>query len=60
MLPSKKIWIYTRHMTDDSKSTSECKIILPINITLPTNTAFYITDITVPVSWYTVEAGKML
>ena len=29
-----------------------------MNITLLANTAFYITDITVPVSWYTIEAGR--
>ena len=58
MLPIKKIYIDTRHRTADSKSTSDFKISLPNNITLPSNTAFYITDITVPVSWYTVEAGR--
>ena len=34
------------------------EIDLPVNITLLANTAFYITDITVPVSWYTIEAGR--
>ena len=58
MLPIKKIYIDTRHRTADSKSTSDFKTSLPSNITLPSNTAFYITDITVPVSWYTVEAGR--
>ena len=58
MLPIKKIYIDTRLTTADSKSTSDFKISLPNNITLPTNTAFYITDITVPVSWYTIEAGR--
>ena len=58
MIPIKKIYIDTRHSTADSKSTSDFKISLPNNITLPSNTAFYITDITVPVSWYTVEAGR--
>ena len=58
MLTIKKIYIDTRHSTADSKSTSDFKISLPNNITLPSNTAFYITDITVPVSWYTVEAGR--
>ena len=28
------------------------------NITWPSNTNFYITDVTVPVSWYTAEANK--
>ena len=58
MLPIKKIYIDNRHSTADSKSTSDFKISLPNNITLPSSTAFYITDITVTVSWYTVEAGK--
>jgi hypothetical protein len=58
MLPIKKIYIDTRPSTADSKSTSDFKISLPNNITLPSNTAFYITDITVPVVWYTVEAGR--
>ena len=60
MLPIQKIYIDTRHSTADSKSTSDFKISLPNNITLPSNTAFYITDIAVPVSWYTVAAGNML
>ena len=58
MLPIKKIYIDNRHSTADSTSTSDFKISLPNNITLPSNTAFYITDITGPVSWYTVEAGR--
>ena len=42
------------------KSTSDCSnnIKSPSNIAVPSNAAFYITDITVPVSWYTVEAGR--
>ena len=57
MLPPKKIYIDTRHSTADSKSTSDFNINLPNNITLPPHTGFYITDISVLVSWYTVEAG---
>ena len=58
MLPIKKIYIDTRHSTADSKNTSDFKISLPNNIPLPCNAAFYITDITVPVSWHTVETGR--
>ena len=58
MLPIKKLYIDTRHTTADSKSTSDFKVSLRSNITLPSNTAFYITDITVSVSWYTVQAGR--
>ena len=32
----------------------------PVNTSLPPRAAFYITDITIPVSWYTVEGGNML
>jgi hypothetical protein len=33
---------------------------LPFNINLPTNskTGFYITDVTIPISFYTIEAGR--
>ena len=58
MLPVKKIYIDTRHSTADSSSISDFKKNLPSDTTLPSNAAFYITDITVPVGWYTVEAGK--
>ena len=58
MLPIKKIYIDTRHRTADIKSASDCKLNLPSNTTLPYNTACYITEITVPVTWYTVEANK--
>jgi hypothetical protein len=58
MLPIKKIYIDSRHKSNDSVSNSDFKIDLPVNISLPENTAFYITDISVPVSWYTIEAGR--
>ena len=58
MLPIKKIYIDSRHSAKDSTSSSDFKTDLPINLTLPHNTAFYITDITIPVSWYTIEAGR--
>ena len=58
MLPIEKIYMESRHSTADSKNTSGFKISLPNNITLPFNTAFYITDITASVSWYTVEARR--
>ena len=58
MLPINKLYIDTRHSTADSKSTSYFKISLPNNITLTSNTACYITDISVPVSWSAVEAGR--
>ena len=58
MLPIKKIYVDTQHTTADSKSTSDFKRYLANNTTLPSNAAFYLTDFTVPVRWYTVEANK--
>ena len=55
MLPLKRIYIESHHITTDSKSSSDFRMDLPINITLPPNSAFCITAITIPVSWYTVE-----
>ena len=52
------MYIDTRHKTDDAKSTSYININLPSNKTLPSNAAFYITDITAPMRWYAVEADK--
>ena len=60
MLPLKKIYIDSRHCTSDSRSNSDFKINLPMRITLPTNTSFYKTDSTIPVNWYTVEAGRIV
>ena len=58
MLPIKNIYIDSRHSAKDSASSSDFKVDLPINLTLPPNTAFYITDITILVSWYTIESGR--
>ena len=58
MLPVKKIYIDTRHSTADSSSISDFKKNLPRDTTLPSNAASSITDLTVRVRWYTVEANK--
>ena len=58
MLPLKKIYIDSRHSTKDSKSSSNDRKNLLVNISLPPNAAFYILDITIPVSWCTFEAGR--
>ena len=58
MLPLQKIYIDSRHCASDSKNSSDFKKQLACAYHLSPNTSFYITDITVPVSWYTVEAGR--
>ena len=59
MLPIKKIYIDSRQKTEDSVSHTDFRVDLPIgNLELPKNTGFYITDITIPISFYTIEKGR--
>ena len=54
-LPIKKIYIDTKYKARDSVSNSNFKIDLPQTISFPENTVFYIDDVSIPHSWYTVE-----
>lgn len=56
-LPVKRVYIDTRFKTADSASTSHFRFELPRNLPLPDRCVFYVDDITIPHSWYTVEAG---
>jgi hypothetical protein len=58
MLPIKQIYIDSRYKSADSASDSDFYIDLPINLLMPANTGFYIDDVAIPVSWYSVTAGK--
>ena len=59
MLPIKKIYVDSRQKTEDSVSHTDFRVDLPIgNLELPKNTGFYITDITIPISFYTIEKGR--
>lgn len=58
MLPIKKIYIDSRFMSSDSRNESDFKIDLPITIHLPEDTVFYLDDICIPVSWYTVDEER--
>ena len=58
MLPIKKIYIDSRYKSGDSASDSNFYIDLPINMLMPDNTGFYIDDVAIPVSWYTIEEGR--
>ena len=55
MLPIKKIYIDSRHATDDSKDSSNFKIELPDSYKMPSDTVFFITDVCIPHTWLTVE-----
>jgi len=55
-LKFKKIYIDTKFMTPDSKSTSDFSIELPETMYFDNNSSvFYIDDVCLPHSWYTVE-----
>ena len=56
-LPVKKIYIDSRYRTKDSASTSSFKFQLARNMYMPKNTVFYIEDVCIPHTWYTIEAG---
>ena len=55
MLPIKKIYIDSKFKTLDSVSNSNFKIDLQNTLLFTENTVFYVDDISIPHSWYTVE-----
>ena len=54
-LPVKKIYIDTKYKTRDSVSNSNFKVELPETLLFPENSVFYIDDVCIPNSWYSVE-----
>ena len=56
-LPVKKIYIDSRYRTSDSLSTSSFKFPLARSLFFPRNTVFYVEDVCIPHTWYTIEAG---
>ena len=57
LLPVKKIYCDTKFKRKDSKSNSNFKIDLPQTLKLPDNCIFYVDDVSIPNSFYTVETG---
>jgi len=55
MLPIKKVYVDTKYKTKDSKSNANFKFQLPQTMYMPDNTVFYVDDVAIPHSWYTVE-----
>ena len=55
MLPIKKLYIDTRTRTLDSVSSSNFKIELIDTLFMPSNSIFFIDNISIPHSWYTIE-----
>lgn len=58
MLPIKKIYIDTRWKTSSSKSDTDFSVQLPQNYYMPRNTVFYIDDVSIPVSWYSIQNNR--
>ena len=58
MLPIKKIYIDTRFKAPDSRSDTDFYIDLPTTLLMPEDTGFYIDDVCIPHTWYTVEEGR--
>jgi len=54
-LPIKKIYIDTKYKARESISNSNFKIDLPQTLSFPENSVFYIDDVSIPHSWYTIE-----
>ena len=57
MLPIKKIYIDSKYRTPDSLSSSNFKYDLPESLLMRDNCVFYVCDVCVPHSWYTVESN---
>ena len=56
-LPIKKIYVDTNLQAQSSISNSNFKGELPMPVTFPENSVFYIDDVSIPHSWYVIEAG---
>ncbi len=52
-----KIYIDTRQRTADSASHSDFSVDLPTTLLMPEDTGFYVEDICIPVSWWSIEEG---
>ena len=55
MLPVKKIYVDSKYKTADSKSDANFKFQLPQTCHMPDDTKFFISDVAIPHTWYTVN-----
>jgi hypothetical protein len=56
-LEIKKIYVDSRHKTADSVSDSNFKFELPFNVNTPEDTVFYVTEISMPNVFQTIQEG---
>ena len=55
MLPIKKLYFDSKHRTADILSSSHFKYDLPDLLLMSDNCGFYVCDVCIPHSWYTIE-----
>ena len=55
MLAVKKIYVDSKYKTPDSISDSNFKFQLPQTVALPDDCSFFISDVCIPHSWYTIN-----
>ena len=55
MLPVKKIYVDSKYKTADSNSDSNFNFQLPQTCLMPDDTKFFISDVAIPHTWYTVN-----
>ena len=55
VLDVKKIYVDTRFVTKDSKSTTDFTVELPRTINTPDKCIAYIDEVVIPVSWYSID-----
>ena len=55
MMPVKKLCVDNKYKTPDSASDSNFKFQLPQSVTLPDDCSFFLSDVCIPHSWYTVN-----
>ena len=57
ILPVRKIYCDTAFKRQDLISNSNFKIDLPYTLKLPDNCVFFVDDVSIPHTWYTIESG---
>jgi len=57
MLTTKKIYIDSRFKTSDSVSHTDFKYDLGLSVNMPDGAHFYMDDVNIPNTWYSVEQG---
>ncbi len=56
-LPLTKIYVDSKFKTPDSVSSSDFKFQLQHNVFLPEDAAFYIDEVSIPRTWYSIETN---